>query len=88
MRTSRVPTTISIVSRYAPQNTVSSVCDLAVSNLTPSVSLEKPPDDRLKNLRPRRNIRTAMNNEILMFAAAQKEDKGMDKVVEEAKYRM
>jgi hypothetical protein len=29
-----------------------------------------------------------MNNEILMFAAAQKEDKGMDKVVEEAKYRM
>ena len=57
------------------------------SNLTPPSPL-KNPDDRLKNLRPRRNVRTAMNNEILMFAAAQKEDKGMDKVVEEAKYRM
>ena len=44
--------------------------------------------DRMKNLRPRRNIKTAMNHEILMYAIAQKEELGFDKAVEECKYRM
>ena len=39
--------------------------------------------DRAKNLRPKRNIRTAMNNEIMMYAIAQKEQMGFDKAVEE-----
>ena len=39
--------------------------------------------DRLKNLRPRKNIRAAMNHEIQMFACAQKEQQGLDKAVEE-----
>ena len=38
--------------------------------------------DRIKNLRPRKNIRTAMNHEINMFACAQKEQNGLDKAVE------
>lgn len=43
--------------------------------------------DRSKNLRPKRNIRTAMNHEIMMYAIAQKEGLGFDKAVEECKYR-
>ena len=44
--------------------------------------------DRSKNLRPKRNIRTAMNFEVMMYAIAQKEQLGFDKAVEECKYRM
>jgi hypothetical protein len=44
--------------------------------------------DRSKNLRPKRNIRTAMNHEVMMYAIAQKEQLGFDKAVEECKYRM
>ena len=44
--------------------------------------------DRNKNLRPKRNIRTAMNHEVMMYAIAQKEQMGLDKAVEECKYRM
>ncbi len=43
--------------------------------------------DRMKNLRPRRNIKTAMNHEINMYAVCQKEELGFDKAVEECKYR-
>ena len=39
--------------------------------------------DRSKNLRPKRNIRTAMNHEVMMYAIAQKEQMGLDKAVEE-----
>jgi len=38
--------------------------------------------------RPKRNIRTAMNHEVMMYAIAQKEQLGFDKAVEECKYRM
>ena len=38
--------------------------------------------------RPKRNIRTAMNFEVMMYAIAQKEQLGFDKAVEECKYRM
>ena len=34
--------------------------------------------DRTKNLRPKRNIRTAMNNEIMLYGIAQKEQLGFD----------
>ena len=34
--------------------------------------------DRSKNLRPKRNIRTAMNNEIMLYGIAQKEQMGFD----------
>jgi hypothetical protein len=44
--------------------------------------------DRSKNLRPKRNIRTAMNHEIMMHGICQKEQMGFDKAVEECKYRM
>ena len=44
--------------------------------------------DKSHSVRPRRNIRQAMQHEISFYAAAQKEDKGLDKCVEEAKYRM
>lgn len=44
--------------------------------------------DRLKNLRPRKNIRSAMNHEIQMFACAQKEQQGLDKAVEECSASM
>jgi len=44
--------------------------------------------DRAKNLRPKRNIKTAMNHEILLYGIAQKEQLGFDKAVEECKYRM
>ena len=40
-------------------------------------------DDRSKNLRPKRNIRTAMNHEIMLYGIAQKEQLGFDKAVEE-----
>ena len=40
-------------------------------------------DDRAKNLRPKRNIKTAMNNEIMLYGIAQKEQLGFDKAVEE-----
>ena len=44
--------------------------------------------DRSKNLRPRRNIRTAMSHEINMYGVLQKEQMGFDKAVEDCKYRM
>ena len=44
--------------------------------------------DRSRNLRPRRNIRNAMQHEVMMYAIAQKEGLGLDKAVEECKYRM
>ena len=37
---------------------------------------------------PRRNIRTAMQHEIMMYGIAQKEGLGLDKAVEECKFRM
>jgi hypothetical protein len=37
--------------------------------------------------RPKRNIRTAMNHEIMLYGIAQKEQLGFDKAVEECKYR-
>ena len=37
--------------------------------------------------RPKRNIRTAMNNEIMLYAIAQKEQLGFDKAVEECSAR-
>ena len=42
--------------------------------------------DKSHAVRPRRNIRQAMQHEISMYAVAQKEDKGLDKAVEECKY--
>lgn len=39
--------------------------------------------DRAKNLRPKRNIKTAMQHEIMMYGCAQKEIMGLDKAVEE-----
>jgi len=44
--------------------------------------------DRSKNLRPKRNIKSAMNHEIMLYGIAQKEQMGFDKAVEECKYRM
>ena len=44
--------------------------------------------DRSKNLRPKRNIKNAMNHEIMLYGIAQKEQLGFDKAVEECKYRM
>ena len=43
--------------------------------------------DRAKNLRPKRNIKTAMNHEIMLYGIAQKDQMGFDKAVEECKYR-
>ena len=39
-------------------------------------------DDRSKNLRPKRNIKTAMQHEIMLYGIAQKEQMGFDKAVE------
>ena len=39
--------------------------------------------DRSKNLRPKRNIKNAMNHEIMLYGIAQKEQLGFDKAVEE-----
>tara|TARA_B110000858_G_scaffold134563_1_gene152967 strand:- start:3955 stop:5772 length:1818 start_codon:yes stop_codon:yes gene_type:complete len=44
--------------------------------------------ERGKNLRSKRNIKTAMNHEIMLYGIAQKEQMGFDKAVEECKYRM
>ena len=44
--------------------------------------------DRSKNLRPKRNIKTAMQHEIMLYGIAQKEQMGFDKAVEECKHRM
>jgi len=44
--------------------------------------------DIQKNLRPRRSVRTAMAHEINMFAIVQKDQMGLDKAVEETKFRM
>lgn len=44
--------------------------------------------DKSHSVRPKRNIRQAMQHEITMYAVSQKEDKGLDKAVEECKYRM
>jgi len=41
-----------------------------------------------KGLRPRRAIKTAMQHELMMFAISQKDGLGMDRAVEEVKYRM
>ena len=41
-----------------------------------------------KSLRSRRSIRTAMSHEINLYACAQKDQMGLDKAVEEIKYRM
>lgn len=39
--------------------------------------------DRAKNLRPKRNIKTAMAHEMMLYGCAQKEVMGLDKAVEE-----
>jgi len=44
--------------------------------------------DMQKGLRPRRSVRTAMAHEVNMFAIVQKDQMGLDKAVEEVKYRM
>jgi len=44
--------------------------------------------DIQKGLRPRRSVRTAMANEINMYGIVQKDQMGLDKAVEEVKYRM
>jgi len=43
--------------------------------------------DKSKNLRSKRNIKSAMNNEVMLYGIAQKEQLGFDKAVEECKYR-
>lgn len=44
--------------------------------------------DIQKGLRPKRSVRTAMANEINMYAIVQKDQMGLDKAIEEVKYRM
>jgi len=44
--------------------------------------------DQAKGLRPRRVIKTAMQHELMMFGITQKDGLGMDRAVEEVKYRM
>ena len=44
--------------------------------------------DLQKGLRPRRSVRTAMAHEINMYATVQKDQQGLDKAVEDVKYRM
>jgi len=44
--------------------------------------------DKTHNVRPRRNIRAAMQKEVSMFAIAQKDRMGLDKAVEDSKYAM
>ena len=41
-----------------------------------------------RNLRPKRNIKTAMAHEMMLYGCAQKEVMGLDKAVEECKYKM
>jgi hypothetical protein len=43
--------------------------------------------DLAKGLRPRRSIKTAMSHEIMFYGIAQKDDLGLDRAVEEVKYR-
>jgi len=44
--------------------------------------------DLQKSLRPRRNVKTAMQHEIAFYGIVQKEGLGMDKAIEDSKYRM
>lgn len=44
--------------------------------------------DLSKGLRPKRVVRQAMQHEVSMYAIVQKDDFGLDKAVEEVKYRM
>jgi len=44
--------------------------------------------DKRHQVRPKRNVRMAMQNEVAAYAACQKDERGLDKVVEDAKYRM
>jgi hypothetical protein len=44
--------------------------------------------DLRKALRPAHSVKTAMRHEIMMYAVCQKEGLGMDKAVEEVKFRM
>jgi len=44
--------------------------------------------DKTHNVRPRRNIRAAMQKEVSVYAIAQKDRMGLDKVVEDSKYAM
>ena len=44
--------------------------------------------DKRHSVRPKRNIRMAMQTEVAMYAACQKDERGLDKVVEDGKYRM
>jgi hypothetical protein len=44
--------------------------------------------DMNKGLRPRKMVRTAMAHEIMMYSIVQKDGLGLDKAVEEVKYRM
>ena len=39
-------------------------------------------------VRSKRNIRQAMQHEVSMYACVQKDERGLDKAVEDAKYRM
>jgi len=44
--------------------------------------------DKRHSVRPKRNVRMAMQTEVAMYAACQKDERGLDKVVEDGKYRM
>jgi len=44
--------------------------------------------DKRHQVRPKRNVRMAMQNEVAAYAACQKDERGLDKAVEDAKYRM
>jgi len=44
--------------------------------------------DKTHGVRPRRNVRQAMKTEVSMYACVQKDDRGLDMAVEDAKYRM
>jgi len=44
--------------------------------------------DKTHSVRPRRNVRQAMQHEVSMYAIAQRDERGLDRAVEEAKYRM
>tara|TARA_B100001173_G_C16026007_1_gene564064 strand:+ start:3118 stop:3465 length:348 start_codon:yes stop_codon:yes gene_type:complete len=44
--------------------------------------------DMAKSLRPKRSVKIAMQHELMMYGICQKEGLGLDKAVEEVKFRM
>ena len=68
------PTTTTILPPYTPQLTCNSPIPRSY--------------DKTHGVRPRRNVRQAMKTEVSMYACVQKDDRGLDMAVEDAKYRM